>query len=149
MTVTKVVGFDLRIPKHFSLHFYDFSTILYEFSKFTALEKKKEKGSLFAQRPLNFKLLFLLTRGPWRTLENRGGISAWFPARFGPGGEGKVGEKSEGARAHLPVVSVGAEVACGGLSAGTSGRRRLCTAAAALRRGGGGLAGLGGFFGAR
>ena len=52
MTVTKVVGFDLRIPKHFSLHFYDFSTILYEFSKFTALEKKKEKGSLFAQRSL-------------------------------------------------------------------------------------------------
>ena len=29
--VTKVVGFDLRIPKHFSLHFYDFSKILYEF----------------------------------------------------------------------------------------------------------------------
>ena len=54
MDVTKVVDFDLRIPKHFSLHFYDFSTILYEFSKFTALEKKKEKGSLFAQRPLNF-----------------------------------------------------------------------------------------------
>jgi len=54
VTVTKVVGFDLRIPKHFSLHFSDFSTILYEFSKFTALEKKKEKGSLFAQRPLNF-----------------------------------------------------------------------------------------------
>jgi len=54
VTVTKVVGFDLRIPKHFSLHFSDFYTILYEFSKFTALEKKKEKGSLFAQRPLNF-----------------------------------------------------------------------------------------------
>ena len=34
---------------------------------------------------------------------------------FGLGGEGKVGEKGEGARAHLPVVSVGAEVACGGL----------------------------------
>ena len=37
MNVTNVVGFDLRIPKHFSLHFYDFSTILYEFSKFSVL----------------------------------------------------------------------------------------------------------------
>ena len=66
-----------------------------------------------------------------------------------PWGEGKVGEKSEGARAHLPVVSVGVEVACGGLSAGAGGRRRPCTAAAALRRGGGGLARLGSFVGAR
>ena len=62
---------------------------------------------------------------------------------LGPGGEGKVGEKGEGARAHLPVVSVGAEVACGGLSAGAGGRWRPCTAATAPRRGGGGLARLG------
>ena len=44
------------------------------------------------------------------------------------GGEGPVGENKEGARAHLPVVSVGAEVACGGLSAGACGgpMSRLC-----------------------
>ena len=77
------------------------------------------------------------------------GLPAPFPARFGPGGEGEVGEKGEGARAHLPVVSVGAEVACGGLSAGAGGWRRPCAAAAALRRGGGGLAGLGSSVGAR
>ena len=50
----KVVYIVARIPKHLDLYFSDFSTILYEFSKFTTLEKKKEKGSLFAQRPLNF-----------------------------------------------------------------------------------------------
>ena len=147
MDVIKVVGFDLRIPKHFSLHFYDFSTFLYGIYKFAVFENKRKRKRTFAYSPL--EVLVLLTGGPWRTLENRGGISAWFPARFGPWGEGKVGEKSEGARAHLPVVSVGAEVACGGLSAGTSGRRRPCTAAAALRRGGGGLAGLGSSVGAR
>ena len=37
MFVTKVVGFDLRIPKHYSLHFYDFCTILYGIYKFAVL----------------------------------------------------------------------------------------------------------------
>ena len=62
--------------------------------------------------------------------------------RFGPGGEGKVGEKGEEFEPHLQMVSVGAEVACGGLSAGGGGRRRPCVAAAPHRRGEGGLAGL-------
>ena len=48
-------------------------------------------------------------------------MAASFPARGLAGGEVTVGEKLEGARAHLPVVSVGAEVACGGLSAGAGG----------------------------
>ena len=74
---------------------------------------------------------------------------AWFPARFGPGGEGKVGEKDEGARAHLPVVSVGAEVACGGLSAGAGGRWRNCVAVAVFRRPWAGVAGLGSSIGTR
>ena len=87
--------------------------------------------------------MFLLREGPWWTEQNRGGSTALFPARFGPGGEGEVGEKGEGARAHLPVVSVGAEVACGGLSAGAGGRRRNCVAAAAFRRPWAGVAGLG------
>ena len=147
MTLTKVVGFDLRIPKHFSLHFYDFSTILYGIYKFAVFENKRKRKRTFASRPLDFCFFSREVLGG--TGQNRGGSGGCFPARFGPGGEGKVGEKGEGARAHLPVVSVGAEVACGGLSAGTGGRRRLCTVAAALRRGGGGLAGLGSFFGAR
>ena len=101
----------------------------------------------------------LLHLGPWVSVSShgrplaegteRGGSTAPFPARFGPGGEGEVGEKDEGARAHPPVVSFGAEVACGGLSAGAGGRRRPCAAAVALRRGGGGLAGLGSSIGAR
>ena len=37
MTVTKVVGFDLRIPKNFSLHFSYFCTILYGIYKFAVL----------------------------------------------------------------------------------------------------------------
>ena len=59
----KVVDLVTRNSDQLSLHFYDFSTNLYRFYKFTALENKKEKGSLFARRPLNF--YFLLNRGPW------------------------------------------------------------------------------------
>jgi hypothetical protein len=36
--VTKLVGLVATIPKHFSLHFYDFSTNFYAFSKFTVLK---------------------------------------------------------------------------------------------------------------
>ena len=147
MTVTKVVGFDLRIPKHFSLHFSDFSTILYGIYKFAVFENKRKRKRTFASRPLDF--CFFSREVPGGTGQNRGGSGGCFPARFGPGGEGKVGEKGEGARAHLPVVSVGAEVACGGLSAGAGGRRRPCAAAVALQRGEGGLAGLGSSVGAR
>jgi len=43
VAVTKVVGFDLRIPKHFSLNFYDFSTILYGIYKFAVFLKQKKK----------------------------------------------------------------------------------------------------------
>ena len=147
MTVTKVVGFDLRIPKHFSLHFSDFSTILYRIYKFAVFENKRKRKRTFASRPLDFCFFSREVLGG--TGQNKGGSGGCFPARFGPGGEGKVGEKGEGARAHLPVVSVGVEVACGGLSAGAGGRRRPCAAAVALRRGEGGLAGLGSSVGAR
>jgi len=47
---------------------------------------------------------------------DRGGAAAGFPVMGISGSEVRVGEKLEGARAHLPVVSVGAEVDCGGLS---------------------------------
>jgi hypothetical protein len=36
--VTKVVGIVARIPKHFSLHFSDFSTILYGIYKIAVFE---------------------------------------------------------------------------------------------------------------
>ena len=36
--VTKLVELVARIPKHFSLHFLDFSTNFYTFSKFTVLK---------------------------------------------------------------------------------------------------------------
>ena len=60
MDVTKVVGFDLRIPKHFSLHFSYFSMILYEFLNFTNLDSIVFM-SFFT---LTLELSFLLTRGP-------------------------------------------------------------------------------------
>ena len=132
MTVTKVVGFDLRIPKHFILHFYDFSKILYGIYKFAIFGNKRKRKRTFASRPL--EVLVLLTGGPWRTLENRGGILAWFPARFGPGGEGKVGEKREGTEPHLWVSLVRGEKVRGVGSTGASGQRR---SAPALRRSGG------------
>ena len=57
------------------------------------------------------------------------------------GSEIRVGEKLEWARAHLPVVSVGAEVDCGGLSTAAVLGGGGYGAPAVLRRGGGGLAG--------
>ena len=59
MDVTKVVDFDARIPKHLDLYFYDFSTILYKFSKFAVLKFLY----IFAFSPL--ETLLLLTWGPW------------------------------------------------------------------------------------
>ena len=59
MDVTKVVGFDLRIPKHFSLHFSDCSTILYGIYNFAVFENKRKRKRTFASRPL--ELFFLLT----------------------------------------------------------------------------------------
>jgi len=81
------------------LHFSDFSTIFKRIYKFAVFQNKRKRKRKLASRPL--EVLVLLTGGPRRTLENRGEISAWFPVRFGPGGEGKVGEKREGTEPHL------------------------------------------------
>ena len=86
MNVTKVVGFDLRIRKHFSLHFYDFSTILYGIYKFAVFENKRKRKRTFASRPL--ELRFLLTRGPWTGFRTEEGTAALFPARRVAGGGG-------------------------------------------------------------
>jgi len=55
------------------------------------LENKKEKGSLFAQRPLDF--CFFSGKVPGG-LDRTGERFEWhFLVRSGPGGEGKVGGK--------------------------------------------------------
>ena len=59
MTVTKVVGFDLRIPKHFRLNFYDFSMILYGIYKFAVFETKEKENEL-------------LHLGPWKFVSSQG-----------------------------------------------------------------------------
>ena len=74
-----------------SLYFFDFSTNLYRFYNFTALENKKEKGSLFAHRPLDF--YFFSGKVPGG-LDRTGERFEWhFPAMSDPGGKGKVGGK--------------------------------------------------------
>ena len=59
MTVTKVVGFDLRIPKHFILIFLIFLPFYMEFTNLLFL-KTKEKGN---------ELLHL---GPWISVSSHG-----------------------------------------------------------------------------
>ena len=111
MGVTKVVGFVLRIPKHFSLHFFDFYTILYGIYKFAVFENKRKRKQTFASRPL--ELCFLLTRGPWLDQEQRR-VGAAFPGeerrrRRGIGGEGARG---------------GRRAPAGGLGSRRGGQRR-------------------------
>ena len=87
----KVLDLVTRNSDQLSLHFSDFSTNLYQFYKFTALESKKKKGSLFAQRPLDFCFFSGKVLGG---LDRIGEMFEWcFPVRSGPGGEGKVGGK--------------------------------------------------------
>ena len=57
-----------------------------------------------------------------------------FPAKSGPGGEGKVGGNREGLKAHLTVVVARRERAVGGLPAVTGGRLRGFSPPAALQR---------------
>ena len=127
----KVVGFDLRIPKHFSLHFSDVSTILYGIYKFAVFENKRKRKRTFASRPLEVCFFSAwVPGGHWRTEEGR---TAPFPVRRGTGGEGKVGEKREGTEPHLWVPGIGVGAACVGVPAEKQRRRRVWTAAAALR----------------
>ena len=90
----KVVDLVTRNLDQLSLHFSDLSTNLYRFYKFTALENKKEKGSLFAQRPLNFCFFSGEVLGGRDSTEE--GRAAGFPVFLLAGGKGDVGEKVEG-----------------------------------------------------
>ena len=136
MNVTKVVGFDLRIPEHISLNFYDFYTILYGIYKFAVFENKRKRKRTFASSPL--ELRFLLTRGPWTGFRTEEGTAAGVGARRG---------RARGRR-RAPI---------GGLRLGRDGlwrrrrgrgrRRWLCATAAACRRRRDGAPGLGDFGG--
>jgi len=87
----KVLDLVTRNSDQLSLHFSDFSTNLYQFYKFTALESKKKKGSLFAQRLLDFCFFLGKVLGG---LDRIGERFEWhFPVRSGLRGVGKVGGK--------------------------------------------------------
>ena len=68
MTVTKVVGFDLRIPKHFSFLFYDFSKILYGIYKFAVFENKRKRKRTLASRPLEVYFFSGKVPGGWNRI---------------------------------------------------------------------------------
>ena len=103
----KVVDLVTRNSDQFSLHFYDFSTNLYRFYKFTTLEKPKRKRTFCAEAP--GRSVFLADM-PLAGLWSRGPAAAGFPACLLTGGEGDVGEKGEGVEAHhwVPGIGVGA-----------------------------------------
>ena len=77
MDVTKVVGFDLRITKNFSLHFYDFSKMLYGIYKFAVFENKRKRKRTFASRPL--EVCFFSGKVPGGTSETGEGLRRRFP----------------------------------------------------------------------
>ena len=129
MTVTKVVVLVLRIPEHFSLHLYDFSTILYGIYKFAAFDSSVHVS--FSLRPLDF--CFFSGKVPGGLNRTEQGRAQRFPAMGLAGGEGKVGEKGEGFTPHLMVVLARREVDGGGGSAERGGRRWLCSPASMLR----------------
>ena len=129
MTVTKVVGFDLRIPKHFSLHFYDFYTILYGIYNFAVFENKRKRKRTFASRPLEFCLLLCV--GPWSGEEQRREGAA-FPGEERLRQWGPHWGKARGDRG-LPLEGLGARD--GGLQRWLHGEGRtaaVCSGAAAL-----------------
>ena len=81
MTVTKIVGFDLRIPKHFSLHFLIFLRFYMEFTSLQLLI-------------LVFMYVFHL--GPWVFVSSQGKSLAEVQNRAGNGrGVSRRGESLE------------------------------------------------------
>ena len=82
--VMKVVDLVTRNSDQLSLHFSDFSTNLYRFYKFTALEKPKRKKEFFAQRPLDF--CFFSGKVPGGLDRTGERFARHFPARSGPRG---------------------------------------------------------------
>ena len=82
----KVVYLVTRNSDQLSLHFSDFSTNLYQFYNFTALENKKEKSSLFAQRPLEEFISSQIS--PWPEFGTGEAAGSRIPTPAAAGGEG-------------------------------------------------------------
>ena len=82
MSGTKVVDFVARIPEQLSLHFYDFSTNCYVFSKFTVLNFKH----ILQFDP--WKFWFFSNEVPGGSTEQGRGKGGRIPAMSGPGGVG-------------------------------------------------------------
>ena len=94
MTITKVVGFDLRIPKKIILNFSDFSTILYGIYNFAIFENKRKRKRTFASRPLGFCFFSREALGGGnRTGE---GLRRRFPRGSAPAARGKLGKRMRG-----------------------------------------------------
>ena len=90
MTVTKLVVIIIRIPEHFSLHFYEFSTILYRIYKFAVLNLEF-RFRFYRQVPGKFYFpANIPLAGLWG---NRGGGGGWIPTSLLAGGEGTPGGK--------------------------------------------------------
>ena len=114
----KVVDLVARIPEHLNLNFSDFLRISRHFQSLL-FWKTKEKGKEILH--LDPWTSISSPRGSLAELRAGEGLTAPFPARSGPGGEGEVGGKCEGARAHLWVVVWGLEVVCSGGAKTSSG----------------------------
>ena len=95
------------------------------------MEKEKEKGFLFAQRPL--EEVFFSRIGPWPDFRAGEAAGGGIPAWGLTGGVGKVGEKLHGVERNPRVGSVGRGTAGGGGSAEQELRRRRLAAAAVVR----------------
>ena len=93
----KLVDHVARIPKHLDFHFSEIPTNLYRIYKFAGLEKEKEKGFLFAQRPL--EEVFFSQKHPWPELKQGSGgqpdSGAWGQWRRGELGGGARGEREQ------------------------------------------------------
>ena len=95
------------------------------------MEKKKEKGFVFAQRPL--EEVFFSRIGPWPDFRAGEAAGGGIPAWGFTGSVGKVGEKLHGVERNPRVGSVGRGMAGGGGSAEQELWRRRLAAAAAVR----------------
>ena len=125
--VTKSVDLVTMNSEQLSLYFSEFSTICYEFLKFTVLKKKKKQN--IAQRPL--ERFGALQCSPWPDLE-QGRRAGQNPLGVVAGGRGTGVREQEEVASYLREASGGAEMARGGSPARKSGRRRQFLAAAAL-----------------
>jgi len=135
VTVTKVVGFDLRIPKHFFFIFLTFIRFYMEFTSLLFLKQKKKRKRTLAFRPL--EVCFFSGKVPGGRNRTGEGRCLVFRRPGSPAARVRLG-KGRGDRA-APLGALG--------SRGGGPRRRLHRSrrsAAAVHGGGGAPEGWGG-----